>query len=99
LSHDRFARSVHTRFRVGVAAAEPVELEIVTVSDLQQSTRHSEFALEFRGPRDRFIGQGTFGFEHDDMGRFDLFIVPIGLDAAGYRYEAIFNQLREGTAP
>jgi hypothetical protein len=47
------------------------------------------FRLEFLGPHSPMLGQGTFSFRYGDQG-FDLFIVPIGSDAQGVRYEALF---------
>ncbi len=38
------------------------------------------------------LGQGTFDLEHDQIGSFALFLVPIGPDAEGMRYEAVFNR-------
>ena len=44
------------------------------------------------GPADRFYQQGTYQFEHERIGRFNLFIVPVGKAGDGrFRYEAAFN--------
>jgi hypothetical protein len=42
-----------------------------------------------------FLGQGGRKFEHDQMGHFELFIVPIGKDDSSFLYEAVFNRLRK----
>ena len=39
------------------------------------------------------LAQQIYPFEHDRLGRFDLFIVPVGQDAQGLAYEAVFNRL------
>jgi hypothetical protein len=44
---------------------------------------------------DIFLGQGVRNFEHDAMGKFELFIVPVEQDAQGVYYEAVFNRLRD----
>jgi hypothetical protein len=31
--------------------------------------------------------------EHDEMGQFDLFLVPIRQDDQGFYYEAVFNRI------
>lgn len=47
------------------------------------------FRLEFFGPLDALLGQGTFAFQ---LGResFNIFIVPLGPTPNGMRYEALF---------
>jgi hypothetical protein len=37
------------------------------------------------------LEQRTYEVEHQDMGLFALFLVPIGPDDEGMRYEAVFN--------
>ena len=49
------------------------------------------FSLLFRGPGNLQLPQRTYRIEHDPMGTFDLFIVPLGPDDQGFRYEAIFT--------
>jgi hypothetical protein len=56
-------------------------------------TEAESFSLEFRGPRARFLAQGTYQLEHPALGSFPLFIVPVGLEGEEYRYEAVFNRL------
>jgi hypothetical protein len=41
-----------------------------------------------------YLDQGVRNFIHDQMGQFELFIVPIRQDAQGFYYEAVFNRLR-----
>jgi hypothetical protein len=48
------------------------------------------FSLTFRGPRDRVLPQRTYRFAHAALGEFPLFLVPIGPDSVGMRYEAAF---------
>ncbi|HEU4834969.1 MAG TPA: hypothetical protein VFS90_11160 [Pyrinomonadaceae bacterium] len=57
--------------------------------------QQEEFAVEFRGPLDTFLGQGVRNFAHDQMGQFELFIVPIKQNEQGFYYEAVFNRLRQ----
>jgi hypothetical protein len=97
LTAETFARHAHTMFRVHVEDTTPVELELVEVSEVQRSPGHEQFAIVFRGPNETFLGQGTRCFEHDRIGRFDLFVVPIGHDHSGYRYEAVFNRQYDRT--
>ncbi len=72
-----------------------MEVDLINVSELKLYPQQEEFALEFRGPLDMFLGQGMHDFKHDQMGQFELFIVPIKQDAQGFYYEAVFNRIRE----
>jgi hypothetical protein len=47
------------------------------------------FRLEFLGPVDPMLPQGTYPLAIDGD-RFDIFIVPIGRDREGTRYDAVF---------
>lgn len=48
------------------------------------------FRLEFRGPVDPVLPQGTYEFAADGEA-LDIFVVPIARDDRGTVYEAIFN--------
>ena len=49
------------------------------------------FRLGFDAARKTNLGQGTYHFDHDILGRFSLFIAPIG--GSSVRYEAIINRV------
>src|SRR5205085_231555 len=90
-----FRKHEGTKFRVLAETPKPVELELVEVKGygpLPEGHRPAErFSLFFQGPGDVFIQQGTFTLEHPEMGEQALFIVPIGRDDGGFRYEVVFN--------
>ena len=95
LTHETFTQHANTKFQVQVDANTTVELELVDVSELKLHPRQEEFAIELRGPLHMFLGQGGRVFTHEQMGQFELFIVPIREDAEGFYYEAVFNRVRE----
>jgi Domain of unknown function (DUF6916) len=65
-------------------------LTLEAAEELQGSRRDAGgFRLEFLGPVDPMLEQGIFPFEIEAE-RFELFIVPIGRSAQGFRYEAVF---------
>jgi hypothetical protein len=37
------------------------------------------------------LGQGVYPLDHEAMGAFELFLVPVGKNERGYQYEAVFN--------
>ncbi len=62
------------------------------VRSLEQGSGNREpFALDFRGPRDPVLAQRIYRLTHAEMDDLDIFIVPLGVDAEGARYEAIFT--------
>jgi hypothetical protein len=95
LTHEAFAQYVNTKFHVSTDDTNQVELELAEVSELKQLKSHDQFAVVFRGPLKFFMPQGIRSFDHDKLGQFELFIVPIRQDGDGYYYEAVFNRFRE----
>ena len=95
LTHEEFSRHADTKFQVQVDENSPVELDLIEVSELKIYPQQEEFTLTFRGPLNAFLEQGVRPFRHDQMGEFELFIVPIKQDAEGFYYEAVFNRVRE----
>jgi hypothetical protein len=96
LTHLDFSPYLHQTFRMIVGAAEPVELELIEVIVLGRQTAppgalRRPFSLTFRGPKDLRVPQRIYRLEHEQMGAMELFLVPLGPDAEGMRYEAIFN--------
>ena len=89
-----FARQLHSHFQVERHGASPVSLELVEAGDVVFSGPTETFSILFRGPPDVFLPQATYQLEHDSIGFFDLFTVPIRAEPDGTYYEAIFNRLR-----
>ncbi len=53
--------------------------------------RRTPFAVVLRGPHAPVLPQRTYQLSHPALGTFALFLVPIGPDAEGMRYEAVFG--------
>lgn len=49
------------------------------------------FSVFLRGPREAGLAQGVIVLTHPVHGDLELFITPVGRDAAGTRYEIVFN--------
>lgn len=82
-------------FRVPYSEGQ-LELALVAVERLTEGEgevrERTPFSLTFRGgPRDRFLPQRTYEVDHAELGRLPLFLVPLGPDAEGMRYEAVFT--------
>lgn len=91
-----FARLLHTRFAVDLAPEQRVDLVLIEAEDLGSTPRQEQFSLQFQGPLAHFLPQQTYAVEHAELGQFALFLVPIGRESEGYRYEAVFNLLVDG---
>jgi hypothetical protein len=97
LTEEEFSKHLSTHFRV--ATEPPIELELIEVKGyLTQPTEQSgmeRFSIFFVGPGDRYLPQKIYSLEHERMGVFELFLVPVGQDQRGFLYEAVFNYFRE----
>ena len=49
------------------------------------------FSLLFTGPSESFLEQHMYALHHPELGRLDMFLVPVGQDDKGYQYEAVFG--------
>jgi hypothetical protein len=108
LSQAAFAEQLHTVFLVRLTDGRVVELELKKVESSLPDTspgrrfpgvRWESFSLVFGGAQDAFLPQETYEFEHAALGRFSLFIVPIGVPEDNeQRYQAIFTQLHRRSA-
>ena len=94
LTHEEFAKHLNTSFLVRLDDANSTDLELVEVSELLESPQQTRFSIVFRGPGEVFLGQGMRHFESEQMGQFDLFIVPINKNEEGLYYESCFNRMR-----
>jgi hypothetical protein len=94
-----FSKLVGTTFRVERSPKETIELELVQVTPYGTVAKgdvnlaqYESFSLLFHGTQTRPLQQGTYAFEHRQIGRFDLFIVPIAAENSVIHYQAVFNR-------
>jgi hypothetical protein len=90
-----FAPRLGETFRIQTAESQWVVMTLVEAVALDDSAapegRRAPFSIVFRGPRDPVLPQRTYRVEHEAIGAFDLFLVPIGPDREGMRYQAVFG--------
>ncbi len=91
-----FAPHVGETFAVRPAGQPELrlELELVDARPLRDAGAHEArppFALTFSGPPEQLLTQQIVPLEHATLGRLELFLVPLALDAGGARYEAVFS--------
>ena len=94
LTYSDFFARVGEEFRVATGEVA-VALVLSEVTDLARpespSPRRKPFSLIFRGPFRPQLVQRIWPLEHAALGTLEIFLVPIGPDAEGVRYEAVFN--------
>jgi hypothetical protein len=91
LTAEDFRALLGTRF---VMPSVPFEAELIEVSDRGATSvtgLRAPFSIVFRGPLQPVLSQGIRHIEHNGLGELDLFLVPIGPDETGMRYEAVFG--------
>jgi len=49
------------------------------------------FSLIFLGAGERVLPQRLYSMKHEAMGELSIFLVPVGRDARGVSYQAVFN--------
>jgi hypothetical protein len=97
LTHSAFSRLVGTRFAVDVTPGRTAKIQLLGVRSLvakQGPAPTGEgFSLLFSGALTEKFGQGTYSVDNSSLGRFSMFLVPIGPPGPDQRYEAVFNRL------
>ncbi|HUQ05932.1 MAG TPA: hypothetical protein VM261_25695 [Kofleriaceae bacterium] len=89
---ETFAPHVGSRFALALTDGV-LELELLGVEALPAapSSPRPPFALRFRTPAvPGHLPQGTYALAHAVLGTLEIFLVPLGADAVGMRYEAVF---------
>lgn len=88
-----------TIFRLSLATGAALEATLLQVTSLtakgpsgkELPRQRAPFSLTFRIPTPHRFEQKTYTLEHSVIGQFEMFLVPIGHEADGYRCEAIFT--------
>ena len=94
-----FAKHVNTNFRVELEESGHMDLKLVSVTPRKveptEQAGMERFSAVFSGPLDVLLPQRTYHMTHPEMGEFDVFLVAIGKEADGFRYEAVYNYYRK----
>src|SRR5262245_12644833 len=101
-----FAPHMHEAFQLSpgpwgephdpAAHGAALAIELIEVADLGDEpaatpARRRPFSLVVRQPGGAYLPQRIYSIEHQAFERLDLFLVPIGPDQSGMRYQAIFT--------
>jgi hypothetical protein len=93
---ETFAGRDGERFAIQFADAE-LELTLAEVvrppERWGRADRREPFSLFFHGPAEHMLPQQTWPLDHDELGRLDVFLVPVEArqEEGVIVYEAVFN--------
>lgn len=79
------------RFRLPDAT---LQAELIEVSNLvsHPGSPRSPFSIIFRtSQQGAYYQQAIYTLVHPEKGELDIFLVPLGADEKGMRYQAVFN--------
>ncbi|MDB6073938.1 MAG: hypothetical protein JWO89_1578 [Verrucomicrobiaceae bacterium] len=95
LAGDFFQPFVNSTFLMHWGGYKPEPVELVSVSSYNRKAAEGfrePFELIWRAStRDFYVPQGIYSFQHPTAGAFEIFVVPIGPDADGMQFQAIFT--------
>ncbi len=86
-----FEKYLEQEFKV---ASDEVEmtLKLVEAKIMGQGQREGgSFSLLFSGPAEPMLEQGLIPLEHSELGKLELFMVPVGPGVGELDYEAVFT--------
>ncbi len=100
LTYSTFKTLLGSKFTLRALAECPEGKEELVLMEAEKLPQRSAgnsagsrepFSLVFRGPAGISLPQQIHVMEHETLGVMEIFLVPIAPDAAGLRYEAVFN--------
>jgi hypothetical protein len=93
LTREFFAARCGQVFSLALGDGRSLDFELVRLREGRSSPQQEVWAVEFRGPCDLYLPQGTYALAQPAAGMFELFLVPVDQDSHGYYYESVFNRL------
>ncbi len=97
LTHNDFTPHIQSIFTIHYSDDAFLEAQLVSVDTIGErkpkASMRQAFSLVFHvnnGGMD-FLPQKMYEIRHSHMGRFEPFLVPLGPDGTGFRYEAVFT--------
>lgn len=97
LKREHFEPFINTTIKIRSEAGRTAVITLREAADLKNQINTDRgytgesFRLAFDSTRKTGLAQGTYHFEHENLGRFSLFLVPVG--GSGVHYEAIVNRV------
>ncbi len=90
----QFEQHAADSFQIKFTEAEPLACRVEEVkTGLQPQTpeQNEQFSVVFACEDTQVYEQGVYAVAHDQLGEFELFLVPVFGDDKGVHYEAVFT--------
>ena len=72
-----------------------IELKLAAVEgmpeDWGRTDKRIPFSVVFEGPLEHVLPQRTWPLDHAELGRLEIFLVPLGPEGDAMRYQAVFT--------
>jgi hypothetical protein len=98
LTEQEFSQHVGTQFQLNLEQ-QAIELKLSAVKGYPAGPNEQggmeRFSAFFDGPAQPQLQQSLYRLSHEQMGEFEIFLVPIAEVAEGLRYEAVFNYFKK----
>ena len=95
LTKNTFDTITDKTFDIAFQPETTLKSELIEIKSINSSTlkkgQSEPFSLVFEIPGDSIYDQNTYLIKNSEMDEFYLFLVPIGADEKGVRYEAVFT--------
>ena len=95
VTHEDFAACLKQTFTIDDGVHGTVEIELVEVecrdNVAPEAASRRRFSILFLGAPEPLLAQGIYRLRHAHLGVMELFLVPVGPDPKGMRYEAVFT--------
>jgi len=99
LTEEEFSKHVNTTFHVKFTDGQ-IDLVLDEVKGYRNKAVERQgmerFSAYFQGPSQPHLPQRVYLLDHDQMGEFEIFLVPLSQSELGFRYEAVFNYFKAG---
>ncbi|HZH66817.1 MAG TPA: hypothetical protein VEY10_18150 [Flavisolibacter sp.] len=83
-------QTMYIHFEVSVKL--PAVLVSVTGLENHNRAKRQPFSIVFKTvQKSSYYGQAIYIIEHPDKGSMEIFLVPLGPDGDGMKYEAVFS--------
>jgi hypothetical protein len=85
------AEYVNAEFYVLDDPSNSLRLKLTGIVEHVKNESQETFSIFFHGPPTMFMQQGLRHLKNESLGEVSMFLVPVGQDADGFQYEAVFN--------
>jgi hypothetical protein len=93
LTKENWEAYLNKDFQVQIDDRNAVGMRLVSVSGFGRSLngRREAYSLLFQGPVQPMLVQRIYRILQPQLGSMDIFLVPVGKEAGGVQYEAVFT--------